>query len=194
MLRRVVQWRVSWKYYAFAIGFMAAIKLSAAVIHRGVFGAWPRFGTTPIALLFIATLLSTPVQAGEEIGWRGYALPRLIERFGFGGATIVLGILWALWHIPQFFMPGAEAPIQWFRLFAMQVTAYSVILGWVYVRTNGSLLLTMLMHAAANNTKDIVPSAGSPELACIAVTLLWICAALLIVRSAGDSPALARTQ
>lgn len=182
LLRRVVQWRVSWKYYAIAIFFMATIKLAAALIHRCAFGSWPPFGTTPVALMLVATLFSTPVQAGEEIGWRGYALPRLVDRFGFGGGSIVLGVIWALWHIPQFFMPGNDAPIQWFPLFLIQVTAYSVILAWVYMRTNGSLLLTMLMHAAGNNTKDIVPSVASPQLACIAVTLLWICAAVLIVR------------
>ncbi|HJT17392.1 MAG TPA: CPBP family intramembrane glutamic endopeptidase, partial [Thermoanaerobaculia bacterium] len=165
LLRRVLQWRVRWTYYAIAIFLMSAIKLTTALLARVATGSWPKFGTTPFVILLIATLLSTPVQAGEEIGWRGYALPRLIERVGFTGGSIVLGVVWALWHIPQFFLPGAEAPIQWLPLFVIQVVAYSILLAWLYVRTNGSLLLTMLMHAAFNNMKDIVPSAGSPQLA-----------------------------
>ena len=192
LLKRVMQWRVRWQWYAFAIGFMAVIKLTAAVIHRLALGVWPHFGTTPVVLMLAAIVISTPVQAGEEIGWRGYALPQLAKRIGFGGASIVVGVFWALWHIPQFFIPGADTRGQSLPLFVIQVTAYSVVLAWLYVRTNGSLLLTMLMHAAGNNTKDIVPSAvpgaanpfalSTSVVAWIAVTLLWICAAYFLAR------------
>src|SRR6266480_2783563 len=70
------------RWYVFAATFMAAIKLTVAVAHRLVAGQWPPFGDTPWYVMAIATIVSTPVQAGEEIGWRGYALPRLSARFG----------------------------------------------------------------------------------------------------------------
>jgi membrane protease YdiL (CAAX protease family) len=58
-------------------------------------------------VIAIATLLSTPVQAGEEIGWRGYALPALATRFGLGPVSILVGLAWGIWHLPFFFLPGA---------------------------------------------------------------------------------------
>jgi membrane protease YdiL (CAAX protease family) len=159
LLRRVVQWQVSARWYLFAAGYIVVIKLAVAVTHRAVTGAWPRFGTDPIYLIPFAIIFSTPFQAGEEIGWRGYALPRLAARFGLAGASLLLGLIWAFWHLPQFFIREADTYGQSFFLFVLQVVAVSVTLAWLWVRTDRSLLLPMLLHAAVNNSKDIVPSA-----------------------------------
>ena len=111
--------------------------------------------------MLAAALGSTLVggQSGEELGWRGYALPRLAARFGFGGGSVLLGVLWAVWHLPLFFVPEVDKSGQSFPLYLLQVTALSVAMAWLYANTRGSLLPVMLMHAAVNNTKDIVPSA-----------------------------------
>lgn len=187
LLCRITQWRVAAKYYVFAIGFMVAIKLSAAVIYRASTSAWPRFDTSQWYLIPAAIAFSTPFQAGEEIGWRGYALPRLAERFGLASASVLLGLIWGVWHLPQFFIRGGDSYQQSFPVFVLQVTAMSVAFAWLYARTNGSLLLTMLLHAAINNSKDIVPSGvpGGTEtfgfhasrISWIALALLWGCAA-----------------
>lgn len=192
LLRRVFKWRVSVRWYVFAVGFIPAVKLSVAVVHRVATGAWPRFGQEAWYLMAAAIVVSTWVQAGEEIGWRGYALPRLSERFGLAPASVALGIIWASWHLPLFFFPGSDILGQSFPLYLLQVTALSVAMSWLYWRTNGSLLLTMLMHAAVNNTKDIVPSAVSGVtnsfalstslVAWLTVALLWIAAAYFLVR------------
>src|SRR5207247_10936925 len=102
---------------------------------------------------------SPPFRAGEGFGWRGYARPRLAARFGLGRASILLGLIWACWHLPQFFIPEADTYQQSFFVYVLQVTALSVAMAWLYARTNGSLLLGMLLHAAVNNATDIVPSA-----------------------------------
>jgi membrane protease YdiL (CAAX protease family) len=192
LLRRVLEWRVGARWYLFAIGYMAAIKLAVAVLHRVVTGSWPRFGDTPWYLIAAAIVISTPFQSGEEIGWRGYALPRLAARFGFPGASVILGIIWACWHLPLFFIPGADTYGQSFVVYALQVTALSVAMAWLYVQTKGSLLLVMLMHSAVNQTKDIVPSAlagakdpftlHASRVAWLACTLLWLCAGYFLVR------------
>jgi membrane protease YdiL (CAAX protease family) len=200
LLRRLVQWRVGLRWYAFALGYMAAIELAAALIHRIATGEWPRFGTEPLYLMLAATIASTLFfgQAGEEVGWRGYALPRLAERFGLAGASIVLGIIWAAWHLPLFFIPGIETTGQSFPLYLVGVTALSVAIAWLYAQTNGSLSLTMLMHAAINNTKDIVPSVGQAPtnpfalnpslLGWITAGLLWVCAGYFLIRMRGVRP------
>src|SRR4030095_15188573 len=161
LLGRIFRWRVGVRWYVFAAGYFATIKIGVALVHRIAVGVWPRFGVEPWYILAIATVLSTPVQAGEEIGWRGYALPHLAARLGLPGASIVLGVIWACWHLPLFLISGNEKTGQSFPLYLLSVIPLSVALAWLYWRTNGSLLLTMLMHAAINNTMNIVPSAVS---------------------------------
>jgi membrane protease YdiL (CAAX protease family) len=195
LLRRTVKWSVGARWYVFAVVYMAAIKLTVALLLRIATGAWPAFGQESVYLMAIAIPFSTPVQAGEEIGWRGYALPRLSARLGLPGASVVLGVIWACWHLPFFFISGVDKSGQSFPLYLLSVTAISVAMAWLYWRTNGSLLLTMLMHAAINSTKDIVPSAvsaatnafslSSSRVAWLSVAILWICAASFLVRMRG---------
>ena len=192
LLGRILRWRVSAKWYVFALGYTAAIKLVVALIHRAATGAWPRFGDLPLYVIPVAIAFSTPVQAGEEVGWRGYALPRLTARFGLAGASVLLGVIWGCWHLPQFFIREADTYRQSFPVFVLQVTAMSVAMAWLYAKTKGSLLLTMLMHAAVNNSKDIVPSAvpggtntfglGASLVGWLTVAVLWVCAAYFLVQ------------
>jgi uncharacterized protein len=160
LLGRVVRMDVAPGWYAFAALYVIAVKLVAALVQRLATGAWPRFDTGSLILIPFAIAISTPVQAGEEIGWRGYALPRLAARLGLGPAAIVLGAVWALWHLPLFFVREADTYGQSFVVYAIAVTALSVTMAWLYARTDGALLPVMLLHAATNNTKDIIPSAS----------------------------------
>jgi len=159
LLMRIGRWQVGARWYLFAIGYMAATKLLAAPIHRMAVGAWPPFGETPLPLMLGAILVSTWVQAGEEVGWRGYALPTLATHLGLGGASVILGIIWALWHLPLFFLHGSGSEGQSFPVYLLHVTALSVAMSWLYWKTGGSLLLVMLLHASVNNTTGIVPAA-----------------------------------
>ena len=194
LLRRLVDWEVPVRWYVFAISYMLVIKLSAALVHRVALGVWPAFGQEPVLLMIAAAVASTLMggQAGEELGWRGYALPRLAARFGMGPASVVLGVIWALWHLPLFFAPVGDTFGQSFPLYLLQVIAMSVTIAWVYSHTGGSLLPVMLLHAAVNNTKDIVPSidtgATNPwalsqsPIAWITVALLWVGAVYFLIR------------
>jgi membrane protease YdiL (CAAX protease family) len=193
LLGRLVDWDVPLRWYVFAFGFMASVKVAAAVVHRAVLGAWPAFGTESWLVMVAATLISTVVggQAGEELGWRGYALPRMADRLGFGAASVLLGMAWALWHLPLFFVPVGDTYQQSFPLYLLQLTALSVVMAWVYGRTRGSLLPMMLMHAAVNNTKDIVPSVdprssgvwapSHSAVAWITVAILWAVASCCLM-------------
>ena len=143
-------------------------------------------------MILAAIILSTPFQSGEEIGWRGYALPRLAERLGFRGASVVLGLIWALWHLPLFFLPGADKYGHSFPVWVLSVTALSVALAFLYTNTNGSLLLTMIMHSAVNQTIGIVPSASANAsnpftfkaslVMWLTTALMWVTAGYFLVR------------
>jgi len=175
--------------------------VAVALVHRAATGAWPRFGDTPLYIMVLAIAISTWVQAGEEVRWRGYALPRMAARLGLARASLLLGVIWAVWHLPLFFIPAGDTYGQSFPVFLLQVTALSVAMAWLYWKTGGSLLLTMILHAAVNNTKDIVPSvvpaATNPWtlsgslVAWLTIVLLWLCAPYFLVwmRTAEPRPA-----
>jgi membrane protease YdiL (CAAX protease family) len=186
LLSGVIQWRVAARWYVFAASYTIIVKLTVAVIHRVAFGAWPHFGKDSWYLIPFAVAFSTPFQAGEEIGWRGYALPRLAGRFGLAGASLILGVIWGCWHLPQFFIREADTYRQSFFVFVLGVMALSVVLAWLWERSGRSLLLPMLLHAGWNNSKDIVPSgvAGGTGtfgfhaslVSWLTLAVLWVCA------------------
>ena len=190
LLRRLSIVDVPARYYLFAIFYMVAVKLVAASLHRGVIGAWPRFEAGSLAIIPLAIAFSTPFQAGEEIGWRGYALPRLAARFGLGRASLLLGAIWAVWHLPQFYIADSDTYHQSFLVWAPQVVAMSVAFAWLYARTGCSLVLVMLLHSAINNSKDIVTSAAAvppgvfslhaSAMSWIGLGVLWLCAVFLL--------------
>jgi len=191
LLNRIFVWRVGMRWYVFALFSVAGAKLLAAAVYRLAQGAWPPFETLPWYVLLGATIPSTLFQAGEEIGWRGYALPRLASRLGLGRASLIVGGLWAAWHLPFFYMPGTGMTGQPFLPYLLDVVAISVAIAWLYWRTGGSLLLAMIMHAAVNNMASIVPSsvpnAADPMtvhlslLAWLTAGSLWAMAACLLV-------------
>jgi membrane protease YdiL (CAAX protease family) len=196
LLGRVLQWRVGAGWYLFAVGYLATAKLLAAAAYRLLRGTWPIFGTEPWYLLLAAVVLSAPFQAGEEFGWRGYALPRLTARLGLGPGSVVLGALWAAWHLPFFFTVDSDKSGYPFLPYLLSVTALSVAFAALSWRTNGSLLLAMLMHSAVNNTKDIVPSTGlrpgetlllhTSVVSWLTLAVLWAGAAGLLAWMARD--------
>jgi len=191
LLRRILIANVPARYYAFAAFYMVTIKLTAAVIHRLLLGGWPVFKTDGLFLVPLAIAVSLPFQAGEEVGWRGFALPRLAAKFGMAPASLLLGGIWALWHLPQFYIAGADTYHHSFIVWSLQVIAMSVALAWLYART-GSLLLVMLLHSAVNNSKDLVPSGlatppgvfalEASAISWLTLLLMWACAAWLLPR------------
>jgi membrane protease YdiL (CAAX protease family) len=188
-LKGLLRWRTDIRWYVFAMMYMAAIKFLAAIAYRGMEGRWPPVGWVGIGVVLVGIVFSTPFQAGEEIGWRGYALPQLAEKIGFGWGSVLLGVVWACWHLPLFFLavPGNEEYGQSFPVWALGVTGLSVAMAWLYRETGGSLLLTMLMHAAVNNGPHFtlpVAANASGVFSISGATISWLTTAFLWVGAA----------
>ncbi|WP_255194978.1 type II CAAX endopeptidase family protein [Halorarius litoreus] len=112
-------------------------------------------GLLPLAYVFVF-LLGGPVQ--EEFGWRGYLLDALQDRGGATVAGVVVGLVWALWHVPLFFIPSETIYYESsFVGFAVSITLLSVLMTWVYNNTGGSLLPMLLMHATWNWAQGMFP-------------------------------------
>lgn len=140
----------------------------------------------PSELLSQLVLLILLGPLPEEPGWRGYALDRLLVLRGALGASLVLGVLWALWHLPLFFIPGTYqqaiglgSPAFW--LFMLTAVCASVLMTWVYRHSAGSIFGAILFHAALNITRAGLPLADRAELVrtglllMVTVLVVWRC-------------------
>ena len=197
LLRPVTRWSLGPWWYIAALLYLPVIKVSAAGVHRLVTGAWPPFGDVNIVPIALGIAVGTWVQAGEEIGWRGYLLPGLQHAVGLRLASIFVGVIWAGWHLPLFFIAGTGSTGQSFPLYMFYATALSVAMAWAFSRT-GSLLLVMFMHASVNNTSAIVrvaaPGASDPwawtasTAAWAMVAIAWAVSAVLLARMPARDP------
>lgn len=111
------------------------------------FGAAPAFSLTPISAL---SLVLAFLIVGEEVGWRGFALPYLLKRWPPLWSGAGLGVIWALWHLPNFFLPGFPHRGLPFTAFVLMIVSFSILFTGLYLRTQGSLLVAVVFHAALN--------------------------------------------
>lgn len=153
LLARFVLWRVGFQWYLFAIVGIPAITVVGAMVLPGAF---PSLHMPPVSwiLMYPLTFLVTLViggPLGEEAGWRGFALPRMQRLQGPLVASFWLGLLWAFWHLPYFWIPQWGTPketafdIFWFVLAVVFVT---IIYTWAFNNTKESLLIAVLIHAS----------------------------------------------
>ena len=152
LLRSIVRWRVGLQWYALALLLPVGIILAAIYLNALLGGPTPTAadfrGWYEFPLIFlITTLIKGPFT--EEPGWRGFLLPRLQSRYTPLVASLIVGVIWAIWHLPLLLSdPTGQRPaLQFFVL----VVAQSVVFTWVYNSTRGSVLLVILMHGAFNS-------------------------------------------
>jgi membrane protease YdiL (CAAX protease family) len=146
LLKRVVRWRVGARWYMVALGGPAVLALTAASMAV-VLGA---SSSVQVGTLSILDFVIFVVVVGEELGWRGFALPNLLQKRSALAASLILGVLWSAWHLPTFLVPGTPQYGKSLAAFVLMTTFYSVLLGWIYLHTAGSVLIATLVHGAVN--------------------------------------------
>lgn len=142
-LRRVTLWRMSRAWWAFLVVGIPAVVYLAATVAATVADPFP-FSPWHAALPAVAlALIFGPV---EELGWRGFGLPLLQRRFTPLGAALIIGAVWATWHLPAFLLEGT-AQSEWSLVpFFLGVVALSVIITPMFNATRGSILMAALFH------------------------------------------------
>ena len=156
-LKSVFKWRIPFVWYLIGgvlINFLFValhiglyILLGGQIVLAGGDPPWYSYLVT----FPIIVLINFPFGSGlgEEAGWRGFALPKLLERYSPAVASIILGVLWGLWHTPALLMSSWEGSSQGLLLF-VYVIPLTMIMTWVYCRSHGSAIPVMLMHTGGN--------------------------------------------
>jgi membrane protease YdiL (CAAX protease family) len=188
LLRRMVRWRVGIQWYAVALLLPIVVILAAAALNVFLLGAQRTSsvadlgGWSSFLLLFLLSLL-IPGFAGtwEEPGFRGYALPRLQFRYSALIASLILGVLWAFWHLP-FVVTGEHIWID-ATLFIIE---WSIVYTWLFNNAKGSVLIVMLFHAMNNTFSSAFESqmfsgADSVNQAWLRLALWGVVAIVLVI-------------
>ncbi len=152
LLTSLLAWRLPARWYVLALGGPLAVALLSVAGYQLAVGddIFSELEATTVLLVPIA--LVAAVFAGslqEELGWRGYALPRLLDRYSAVAAALLIGTAWALWHLPLYGIADGQerTPL---TIFLLSVVALSLIYTWLWLVTGGSLLIAVLLHNATN--------------------------------------------
>ncbi len=155
LLRRIMLWRVGLRWYLFAfIGIPLVMTLGFIIVPGDLASLQllaPGYVLTYLVAFISTSILGGPL--GEEIGWRGFALPRMQPLHGPLVGSIILGLMWGVWHLPEFMVPTWAASsggsdllaIVKFCIFAI---ASTIVVTWVFNNTKGSVLMAILVHAS----------------------------------------------
>lgn len=145
-------WRFGWGWWSVTLALPPVL---FAVLAGAVIGLGQDFSPEPLRILsefgiafVLLVLMAVVLSAGEELGWRGQLLPLLQARLSALSASLVVGVVWAVWHVPVFYGAGMEGWVLAVRL--LSLPAGAVMYTWLFNNTGGSVLAVTLFHAGTN--------------------------------------------
>jgi membrane protease YdiL (CAAX protease family) len=167
MLLRIVQWRVGIHWYIVALfGFLSIWLVAYSLILQGkplinLIQNWPLLLSIYLPNIMIGIFIPS---LGEELGWRGFALPRLQAGYSPLLGSTILGLLHGVWHLPIFFTQQGEpfTPVG-FLAFVLTAIAGTYIYAWIFNHTRASILIAILIHAASNAANQLLLAVIPPD-------------------------------
>jgi membrane protease YdiL (CAAX protease family) len=204
LFKRFFLWRVSWKWYLAAIVLLPALQFVSVLLTAWLTGAPVGFShpmvrdivplSAPLFVLVVPWFIFEILTNGEEMGWRGYILPRLQAKYNALTASLILGVIWSVWHLPKFLGTGTSGgrSFSWFTVFCM---AAAVLYTWLYNNSRGSLLLVTLLHAINNTAGMFLPVSFAVTGGILSnlMTMLYVTTAIVVTIVAGPER-LSRTE
>lgn len=204
LLRRIICWRLELRWYLFALFWPALLSLGATIGSLVPGHPLPDFTRPPILaffvlppelesvgpwpllpFVFLQNLLIGSAM-GEELGWRGFALPRLQAVLSPLSASLALGLLWGFWHLPLYMTAGHPIADVFFGWLLLSALADAVLFTWLFNNTRGSLLPVLLLHASIATTGLFLASTKGSFL--VAVVLKWAVVGWIVFRSNLSGP------
>jgi membrane protease YdiL (CAAX protease family) len=147
LLRRLLRWRFGIQWYALVLVGLPVLGWLITLVT----GSHPlKDASTPALLLALLFNLLVTGPLGEELGWRGFALPRMLRRFSPFKASLILGIIWGIWHLPSFYVSSMVQAGLSLPLFLLNAVCLSFLASWLFMNTGGSVLITVLLHYMVN--------------------------------------------
>ncbi|HEX9155501.1 MAG TPA: type II CAAX endopeptidase family protein, partial [Nitrospira sp.] len=187
LLRGLVR-RVQLRWVIFALLTYPTGLLVWGLVERGLFGNGASASinihailvSAPLILFTTANILIDPGPWGEEAGWRGFALQRLLTRCSPLTAAIILGVIWGVWHAPAFFASGLTQSGTHFGWFLVAVVCISILMTWIYMNANRNFLVAGFIPHAINNLMGTSHAVMDVK---IQALVLSVIAALIIIAS-----------
>jgi membrane protease YdiL (CAAX protease family) len=185
-LKYSLVWKVSIVWYIVALFGIPFLLVLVRGLHKVVFPAFPIDGIQipePVSGILVGYLMSLPLGPfGEELGWRGFALPRLQKRMNALSASLLLGVIWWAWHLPQLLITELRWAIGGMPAYVFLLTMVpgSILATCVYNNSRGSALLTILFHGAMNYSMGLL-GFNSPNFVPLTIAMLWAAAILITV-------------
>jgi membrane protease YdiL (CAAX protease family) len=192
LFRKLLILRVGIGWYLFAIFGLAVLYVGAILLYNQYSGLaaipllserTPPFSSPlelvpQIAILF----LIIGIVNGEELGWRGFALPRLQEKYNALTSSLILGVIWSIFHLPLFFTQTGSSQTDWsFTSFLISTIAMTILYTWMYNNTRGSVFMAYLFHAAANTWSQVFSIDHANQSLNWIITGLLVLAAVMVV-------------
>jgi membrane protease YdiL (CAAX protease family) len=180
-LRSFTDFRLGWKAYLLPVIILGGSTFISWFFPE-LYGAERLPMLLPSAWVFIPCLMFMIVLGGgqEESGWRGYALPLLENKFGIWKANIILGVIWAFWHIPTWFITGTTQSHMNFGGFVLLMTGYSFIFSWIRKISGNRPFSGMYAHGLANAFIPVMPTFNMQEGSMQPRFWIWVISTFLI--------------
>lgn len=205
LLRKYLVWRVAPVWYLFALFGPAAFTCAAIGWHLGQGGSVGPFDPGGLVMVLPTLLAALPFgPLAEELGWRGYALPRMETLTSPFLASLWLGVVWTFWHTPLLWAPagttisGLPVDLRAVLTYLAFVTGLSFLFTWLADHTRGSVLLAVLLHLSVNagliflffpgmapGPEVIGPSATQRHLLNLSIVPLWLFVGLIVASRPG---------
>jgi uncharacterized protein len=187
LLRRLLPWRAGLRWYVLALMGPVVLAFATGTLQE-LFGATLQPLPGPVHQVVLMGVVGSIVHAlanGEELGWRGYALPRLLARYNALSASLILGAIWFVFHLPIMFTAsgvGGSQTLEDALPFLVSTLALSVVITWMFNTTRGSVLPIILLHGALNTWPGVfVVNSGHSALAWVAIVPLVLLAAIIVL-------------
>ena len=198
LFRKLLIARVGLRWYLVAIFGLPVIYVATLVIYNGFSGLpaapilsthMPALPPLQLALSIVPMFLVIGIVNGEELAWRGFALPRLQSRYNALTSSLILGAIWTLFHLPLFFTKtGSSQADESFVGFLFSTVAITILYTWIYNNTRGSVLLAYLFHASANTWTQVFSiDHANPTIGWILVGLMVLVAATVVIVTGAEN-------